>query len=254
MEARPSLLPTPEEKHGYVRAMFDAIAPRYDLLNGLLSLSLHHRWRRIAGDKALITPGDSALDVCTGTGDFAIELSRRVGEQGRVVGTDYSEGMLDLGQAKLTQRGLKNLTLTWADTEALPFEDNTFHAATVAFGIRNVADIDKGIREMARVVRPGGRVIILEFTQPKNPLVNLGYGIYQKLMPVLGGLVAGKSAAYAYLPASIGVFDSREKLAERMRNAGLVDVTVTDLNLGTVAIHAATKPGNASGGRMESGK
>lgn len=252
MEARPSLLPTPEEKHGYVRAMFDAIAPRYDLLNSLLSLSLHHRWRRTAADQALLTPGDSALDVCTGTGDFAFELARRVGEQGRVVGTDYSEGMLALGKEKLTQRGQTNLELTWADTESLPFEDNTFHAATVAFGIRNVSDIDKGIREMARVVRPGGRVIILEFTQPKNPLVNLGYGIYQKLMPVLGGLVAGKSAAYAYLPASIGVFDTRERLAERLRNAGLTDVSVTDLNLGTVAIHAATKPGNASGGRMES--
>ena len=248
MEARPRLLPTPEEKHGYVRAMFDAIAPRYDLLNGLLSLSLHHRWRRMATNLTLLTPGDSALDVCTGTGDFAIELARRVGELGRVVGTDYSEGMLALGQQKLTKRGLKNLTLTWADTEALPFDDNSFHAATVAFGIRDVADTDRGIAEMARVVRPGGRVVILEFTQPKNPIVAFGYGIYQKLMPVLGGLVAGKSVAYAYLPASIGVFDSRERLAERMANAGLTDVSVTDLNLGTVAIHAATKPG----GRMES--
>jgi demethylmenaquinone methyltransferase / 2-methoxy-6-polyprenyl-1,4-benzoquinol methylase len=248
MGASPSLLPTPEEKHGYVRAMFDAIAPRYDLLNGLLSLSLHHRWRRIAADQTWLNPGDSALDVCTGTGDFAIELARRVGERGQIVGTDYSEGMLAWGQEKLARRNLGNLTLTWADTEALPFEDESFHAVTVAFGIRNVANIDQGIGELARVTKPGGRVVILEFTQPKNGLVALGYGVYQKLMPILGGLLAGRSAAYAYLPASIGVFDSRERLTERMERAGLRDVSVTDLNLGTVAIHAATKPG----GRMES--
>jgi demethylmenaquinone methyltransferase / 2-methoxy-6-polyprenyl-1,4-benzoquinol methylase len=246
MEVRSKALPAPEEKHGYVRAMFDAIAPRYDLLNGLLSLSLHHRWRRVAADLARLRLGDRALDVCTGTGDFALELARRVGESGKVVGTDYSEGMLTLGRQKMLRRS-SDIALEWADTEELPFEDSSFDATVVAFGIRNVADIDRGIREMARVTKPGGRVVILEFTQPKSLLVALGYGVYQKMMPVLGGLVAGKSGAYAYLPASIGVFDTRGKLVERLESAGLTEITVTDLNLGTVAVHAATKPG----GRME---
>jgi demethylmenaquinone methyltransferase / 2-methoxy-6-polyprenyl-1,4-benzoquinol methylase len=226
MKARVQSLPVPEEKHRYVRTMFDTIAPRYDLLNGLLSLSLHHRWRRVASDRTRLKAGGSALDVCTGTGDFALELARRVGAGGGVVGTDYSEGMLTRGQEKLRRRRIENVTLQWADTEALPFASDSFDAVTVGFG-----------------TRPGGRVVILEFTQPRNPLVALGYGLYQKLMPLLGGLVAGKSAAYAYLPASIGVFDSRERLAERMTSAGLIEVSVTDLNLGTVAIHAATKPG-----------
>ncbi len=246
MEARSKALPTPEEKHGYVQAMFDAIAPRYDLLNGLLSLSLHHRWRRVATDLARLKPGDRALDVCTGTGDFALELARRVGDSGKVTGTDYSEGMLTLGRQKMLRRG-SDIALEWADTEKLPFENNSFDATVAGFGIRNVAAIDRGIGEMVRVTKPGGRVVILEFTQPKNPLVSLGYGIYQKIMPLLGGLIAGKSGAYAYLPASIGVFDTREKLSERLKNAGLTEITVTDLNLGTVAIHAATKPGD----RME---
>jgi demethylmenaquinone methyltransferase / 2-methoxy-6-polyprenyl-1,4-benzoquinol methylase len=241
MEARSKALPTPEEKHGYVQSMFDAIAPRYDLLNGLLSLSLHHRWRRTATDLARLKPGDRALDVCTGTGDFALELARRVGESGNVVGTDYSKGMLTLGRQKMLRRR-SAVSLEWADTEDLPFENNSFDATVVGFGIRNVADIDRGIREMVRVTKPGGRVVILEFTQPQSPLVALGYGVYQKIMPLIGGLVAGKSGAYAYLPASIGVFDTREKLAERLKSAGLTEIAVTDLNLGTVAIHAATKP------------
>ena len=238
-------LPAPEEKHGYVRAMFDAIAPRYDLLNGLLSFNLHHRWRRLATDQTQLKPGDAALDVCTGTGDFALELARRVGSSGRVVGTDYSEGMLALGQKKILQT--PQLTLQWADTQEIPFPDETFDAVTVGFGIRNVAQIEKGLSEMARVLKPGGRMVILEFTQPKNPLVALGYGIYGKLMPFIGGLISGKSSAYAYLPESVAAFHTREGLAELMRAAGLKDVIVTDLNLGTVAIHRALKPDGTMG-------
>ena len=233
-------LPAPDEKHGYVRAMFDAIAPRYDLLNGLLSFNLHHRWRRLATDQANLRPGDAALDVCTGTGDFALELARRVGRGGRVVGTDYSEGMLALGQKKTLS--VPQLSLQWADTEALPFPEASFDAVTVGFGIRNVAQIEKGLSEMARVLKPGGRVVILEFTQPQNPFIAFGYGLYSRLMSVIGGLVSGNGDAYAYLPASVNAFHTREGLAELLQQAGLAEISVTDLNLGTVAIHRAVKP------------
>ena len=233
-------LPAPEEKHRYVRTMFDAIAPRYDLLNGLLSFNLHHRWRRLAADRANLKPGDSALDVCTGTGDFALELAGRVGPGGRVVGTDYSDGMLALGQKKI--QAVPQLSLQWADTQELPFPDHTFDAVTVGFGIRNVAQIENGLAEMARALRPGGRMVVLEFTQPQNPQVAWGYGIYSRLMSVVGRTVSGNGDAYAYLPASVNAFHTREGLAELLRQAGLTEISVTDLNLGTVAIHCAVKP------------
>ena len=238
-EKSTTVLPAPESKQVYVEAMFDAIAPRYDLLNSVLSLRLHHHWRRLAAAQADLKPGDSALDVCTGTGDFALELGRRVGPTGRVVGTDFSREMLHWGQPKVATA--HNVTLEWADTQALPFEDNTFDAVTVAFGIRNVAQIEKGLAEMVRVAKPGGRVVILEFNRPTNPLVAWGYGLYQKLMPWIGGVVSGRRTAYAYLPASIDAFHSRAALSTLLEGAGLTQVRVTDLNLGTVVIHRGVK-------------
>ncbi len=228
-------LPTPEAKHDYVEAMFDAIAPRYDLLNSVLSLRLHGAWRRAAAQQTGLKAGDKALDVCTGTGDFACELARWVGPTGSVVGTDFARKMLRWGEPKLAEH--PNVSLQWADTQALPFPDASFDAVTVAFGIRNVADIERGLTEMSRVTKPGGRVVILEFNRPKNPVVAWGYGIYQKLMPLIGGLISGRRSAYAYLPASIDAFHSREALAGLMKTAGLSEIRVTDLNFGTVVIH-----------------
>ena len=232
-------LPTPEAKHRYVEAMFDAIAPRYDLLNSVLSLRLHGAWRRTAAQQTELKAGDKALDVCTGTGDFACELARWVGPTGSVVGTDFSREMLRWGEPKLKNH--PNVTLQWADTQALPFLDAHFDAVTVAFGIRNVADTARGLAEMVRVTKTGGHVVVLEFNRPKNALVAWGYGIYQKLMPLIGGLISGRRSAYAYLPASIGAFHSREALARLMEDAGLCEVRVTDLNLGTVVIHQGLK-------------
>jgi ubiquinone/menaquinone biosynthesis methyltransferases len=240
-------LPPPDEKHSYVRDMFDAIAPRYDLLNSLLSARMHHHWRRVAADQAALKPGDSALDVCTGTGDLAFELARRVGGKGRVVGTDFSRPMLQIGDRKKAQRGLTGVSMALADTQALPFPADSFDAVTVGFGIRNVADIQKGIAEMARVARPGGRVVILEFNQPTNPVFAALYRWYSfTVLPFLGGLVSGRRSAYEYLPSSVAAFHSREAIAEMMRHAGLTDVRVTDLVFGTVAIHRGVKaPGKA---------
>ena len=158
------------EKAAYVREMFDAIAPRYDLLNSLLSAGIHRGWRTFATRCAALEPGDSALDICTGTGDWAAELKRQVGRQGRVVGVDFSLPMLRYGDGRFTLAGVPRAQ---GDAARLPFAAGTFQAATVAFGIRNVAEIEKAFREMARVLRPGGRVVCLEFAQPQ-PRFSLG--------------------------------------------------------------------------------
>jgi len=243
--ANRSSLPAPDEKHDYVRSMFDAIAPRYDLLNSLLSARLHHGWRRKAASLAAVSPGDCALDVCTGTGDFAFELARRVGASGRVEATDFSVPMLELGKAKQAKKPHPKaapVTFAPADTQALPFPSDTFDAVTVGFGIRNVADVERGIREMARVARPGGRVIILEFSQPTQPAFAALYRWYSfRVLPLLGGLISGRRAAYEYLPSSVEAFHSREALKAMMERAGLTDVSVTDLTFGTVAIHRGVK-------------
>lgn len=238
-------LPSAEHKHDYVRTMFDAIAARYDLLNSVLSMGLHHGWRRAAVRATGVGPGDFAVDVCTGTGDLALELARRVGGAGAVVGADFSVPMIRLGASKgKRQQTVTRANVRWgvADTQALPFPSNAFDAATVGFGIRNVADIPRGIAEMARVVRPGGRVVILEFTQPRHPLFAALYGFYSfRVLPFLGGIISGRRTAYEYLPSSVAAFLTREALADLMRGAGLVDVTYSDLMLGTVAIHRGVK-------------
>jgi len=238
----PPVLPDPEEKAGYVRAMFDAIAPRYDLLNSVLSARLHHGWRRAAAQQTDLKPGGVALDVCTGTADFALELARRVEPSGQVVGGDFSAGMLRLGLGKLRARRAGNVRLILADAQNLPHENDTFDAVTVAFGIRNVADVERGIHEMARVTRPGGRVVILEFNQPKSRLFGTVYRWYSfTILPRLGGLVSGRRSAYEYLPSSVAAFYSREQITAMMRRAGLTDVRVTDLTFGTVVIHRGVK-------------
>ncbi len=241
-ERKGEVLPAPGEKHQYVRAMFDAIAPRYDLLNSLLSVRLHHHWRRVAAREAALKPGGAALDVCTGTGDLALELAKRVGPTGRVVGGDFSLPMLRLGERKARARSGGVVRMTLADAQRLPHPDSCFDAVTVGFGIRNVADAERGIREMARVVRPGGRVVILEFNQPRNAVFAALYRGYSfTVLPLLGGLISGRRSAYEYLPSSVRAFHSREELSRMMRRAGLGDVRVTDLTFGTVVVHVGVK-------------
>jgi demethylmenaquinone methyltransferase/2-methoxy-6-polyprenyl-1,4-benzoquinol methylase len=235
-------LPAPEEKAGYVQAMFDAIAPRYDLLNSVLSVRMHHGWRRVAADKAQLKSGGVALDICTGTGDLALELARRAGAKGLVIGSDFSAPMLQLGEKKKAQRSVPALEFVLADALKLPFPENAFDAVTVAFGIRNVADVEAGIREMARVTTPDGKVVILEFNSPRNPVFAALYQWYSfNVLPRLGGLISGRRAAYNYLPSSVKAFYSREEIKEMMERAGLKNVTITDLTFGSVVVHRGVK-------------
>lgn len=236
------VLPAPGEKHAYVRAMFDAIAPRYDLLNSVLSARLHHGWRKTAAARTGLKPGDTALDVCTGTGDFALELAKRVGPGGCVIGGDFSLPMLRLGARKSRMPKRPVVRMALADAQRLPFPSDRFDAVTVGFGIRNVADVQQGICEMVRVARPGGRVVILEFNQPPARWFRALYrATCSTLLPLVGGLVSGRRRAYEYLPSSIDAFYTREALAQMMRRAGLADIQVTDLMLGTVVVHSGVK-------------
>jgi demethylmenaquinone methyltransferase / 2-methoxy-6-polyprenyl-1,4-benzoquinol methylase len=223
-------LPAPE-----VREMFDRIAPRYDRLNRAMTAGLDGRWRRAAAAAADLAAGDRALDCCTGTGDLALELAERVTPAGETVGVDFSERMLGLARDKAAARG-RRVDFRVGDALALPFPDDAFDAATVAFGIRNVADLDRGIAEMARVVRPGGRVVILEITTPQRlrPFYDVWFG---RVVPQLGRLMGRDAAAYSYLPASVRRFPDAPALAARMAAAGLTDVRWRGLAGGIVALH-----------------
>jgi demethylmenaquinone methyltransferase / 2-methoxy-6-polyprenyl-1,4-benzoquinol methylase len=220
-----------------VKSMFDRIAGRYDLMNSVMSAGLHHRWRKRAVDLARLGPRHSALDVCCGTGDLALELKRRVGESGNVVGVDFSEPMLDLARAKARDRGV-DVDYRQANALSLPFDDSRFDAVTVGFGVRNLVDLPGGIAEMARVARPGGRVVILEITTPARPPLSWFYSIWFDRLVPLFGRIAGQREAYSYLPASVRRFPPAPALAGLMRDAGLEDVTYVTLAGGIVAIHA----------------
>jgi demethylmenaquinone methyltransferase/2-methoxy-6-polyprenyl-1,4-benzoquinol methylase len=221
--------------------MFDRIAGRYDAMNSLMSAGLHHRWRARTVDITGVGPGAAALDVCCGTGDLALELRRRVGPGGRVVGLDFSAPMLELAERKAAARGA---VVEWVKGNALelPFLDGSFDTATVGFGVRNVADLGRSIAEMARVVRPAGTVAILEITTPQRPPLKWFYSIwFDRIVPLLGTL-AGDREAYTYLPSSVRRFPPARELAELMHAAGLRDVRYVVLAGGIVAIHSGVVP------------
>lgn len=231
---------TAMEKAEYVRQMFDDIAPRYDLLNSLLSASIHHGWRTFATRCACLGRGDRVLDVCSGTGEWAAHLREVVGPKGSVAALDFSLPMLKHGAARFAKHGVGEVQ---GDAAHLPFADESFDAATVAFGIRNVAEREKAFAEMARVVRRGGRVVCLEFSQPPPGPFRTVYELHARyLMPALGGAISGRRDAYTYLPASVTRFDSREQLADRMRAAGLQEVRWINLTCGLVCVHVGVKP------------
>lgn len=235
-------IPAASDKADYVQAMFASIAPRYDLLNSVLSFNQHKAWRRRAVRLAKVQTGDTCLDVCTGTGDFAIDLARTVGAQGYVIGADFCEPMIRAGQDKIMQASGGPIRMMVANAEALPYSDAHFDAVTVGFGVRNVAHLQQAVNEMARVVKPGGRVVILEFNRPPKvwyrPLVDF---YLFRVLPRIGGLLSRREA-YTYLPESMKHFVSREELAEQMQRAGLRDIQIINLNFGTVCIHLGIRP------------
>ena len=229
------------KKEVYVRDMFAGIADKYDLLNFVLSFNQDKAWRRLAVRLAKPALGSQCLDVCTGTGDFAIDLANAVGAHGHIIGSDFCEPMIRNGLHK-TLSASAPITMMVADCEQLPYPSHTFEVVTVGFGIRNVAHIEKAVGEMARVASHGGRVVILEFNRPLKRWYKPFIDFYLfHVLPRIGGLLSRKEA-YRYLPESMKHFVSREKLSETMQTAGLTDIQVHDLNFGTVCIHIGTKP------------
>jgi demethylmenaquinone methyltransferase/2-methoxy-6-polyprenyl-1,4-benzoquinol methylase len=254
---------------GEVRAMFDRIAGVYDPLNTLMTAGLHHRWRERAADLARVGPGSRVLDVATGTGDLAIELAGRVAPDGEVTASDFAEAMLDRARAKAAgaEEQAVRPRFEWADAMELPYADDSFDAATVGFGARNFDDLGRGLAEMTRVVRPGGRVVVLEITTPTRAPLSLFYGLwFDRIVPALGRLAgagaalsrargssdASIAAAYTYLPNSVKRFPGPAALAAELERAGLSDVRYLLTAGGIVAIHAGTVPGDTAtpgGGR-----
>lgn len=225
------------EKRAYVRRIFSEIAPRYDLLNHLLSLNVDRLWRRRA-IRALAweqTPDGTYVDLCAGTLDVGAELARRPGFTGVVIGADFAEPMLRAGQGKAPQATLAPVV---ADALALPIADSSAAGVIVAFGVRNLSDLDAGLREAWRVLEPGARFVILEFSTPRAPAVRALYHLYFRwILPLVGRMVSGHETAYRYLPESVANFPDREHLASRMEQAGFRNVQWRALSLGIAALH-----------------
>lgn len=241
MTLRSSALPSDKEKSAHVRRMFSTIAPRYDLLNHLLSLNIDRRWRRRAVD--LLNwerePGGTYLDNCAGTLDLAAELARRSGFRGSVIGSDFAFPMLKAGEAKRHGVAIEPVC---ADALQLPYRDASFSGATVGFGIRNVADLSSGIREMARVLKPGARLVVLEFTTPHwQPFRALYFFYFLRVLPLIGRLVSRHGSAYTYLPESVLRFPVPAELASQLEDAGFADVGWRRLTGGIVALHWGTR-------------
>ncbi|MEA2253734.1 MAG: demethylmenaquinone methyltransferase / 2-methoxy-6-polyprenyl,4-benzoquinol methylase [Solirubrobacteraceae bacterium] len=219
-----------------VRAMFDRIAGFYDLMNSVMTAGLHHRWRARAADLAGVGPGDSALDVACGTGDLAVELARRVGPTGEVIGSDFAQEMLERARVKAPE-----LSWEWGNALDLPYASGRFDAATVGFGARNFSDLDRGLSEMTRVVKRGGRVVVLEITTPRRPPLSTFYSLwFDRVVPMIGR-VTGEREAYTYLPNSVRRFPAPEELAGAMERAGLRDIRWILTAGGSIALHVGTK-------------
>jgi len=237
-EARPS---SGAGRERQVQRLFSEIAPRYDLLNHVLSLNVDKRWRRkaVAALGWERVRGGRYLDACAGTYDLSLELVGREGFAGRVMASDFARPMLTEGLGKLSGAPVRPVC---ADTLRLPFPDETFEGAMVGFGVRNLADLQVGLGELCRVLRPGARLVVLEFTMPPNPLVNAGYRFYfKRILPVVGRLVSGHPWAYSYLPASVAEFPGPVELEGMMRKAGFASASHRLLTAGIAAIHMAEK-------------
>ena len=225
-----------------IQTMFSTIAPRYDLLNRILSLGIDRSWRKFAISQLPQAENARFLDVATGTCDVALEIIKRRPSGTKVVGADFSEGMLKLGKQKVIDAGLADrIEVRFADVTALPFDDNIFHGSIIAFGIRNVQDYKKGISEMGRVVESGGKVVVLEFTSVQNRFFMPVYRFYiTKVLPFIGEIISGKKGAYKYLPDSMLGFPSPDEFKSAMEETGLTDVKYHKLTFGIAYVHVGT--------------
>jgi demethylmenaquinone methyltransferase / 2-methoxy-6-polyprenyl-1,4-benzoquinol methylase len=225
-----------------VRGVFDSVADRYDLMNDLMSGGLHRLWKRFTLQLASLRPGQYALDLAGGTGDLAEGLARQVGDRGLVVLADINAAMLDHGRDRLIDEGIVgNVEYVQANAERLPFADNSFHCVTIGFGLRNVTDKAAALSSMRRVLKPGGQLLVLEFSQPLPALRPL-YDTYSfRVLPLLGKIVARDEASYRYLAESIRMHPDQQALLEMMRNAGLEDCRYHNLSAGVVALHRGYK-------------
>lgn len=229
-------------KSEQVRDMFDNIAPAYDFMNRAMTFGIDRRWRRIAVDMVARNPHDSILDIATGTGDLAMLLARRT-QARRITGLDLSQGMIDIGRRKIERAGLAGrIELICGDSLAMPFADASFDAITVAYGVRNFADLLAGYREMARVLRPGGTLTVIELCTPTARLVRPLYRLYtRRIIPLMGRLVSKDVRAYSYLPESIAAVPQRAGMTALMEQAGFTDAAWRTLTFGTCAIYTARK-------------
>ncbi len=231
-----------DERGAPVERMFSTIAPRYDFLNRLLSAGRDRIWRREAVRAAALPPGGRLLDVCTGTADMALEAARQF-PTAQIMGVDFSRPMLELGQRKIARARLEErIRLEVAPAEALPFPDGAFEAATISFGLRNIPDCLRGLAEMFRVLKPGGRAVVLEFTTPQSrPFRAVYLWYFHHVLPRIGKLVSGHPSAYTYLPNSVALFPSPEETASLMRQVGFSGVSCRLMTWGIVAIHVGRR-------------
>ena len=231
------------EKAGRVREVFDSVAAQYDLMNDLMSGGLHRLWKRFTIELSAVRSGQTVLDIAGGTGDLAAKFSKLVGADGKVILADINAAMLSVGRDRLIDKGaLSNIDVVQADAQFLPFEDNSIDCITIAFGLRNVTDKAKALRSMHRVLKPGGRVLVLEFSKPTSPLLSKVYDAYSfSALPAMGKLITDDADSYRYLAESIRKHPDQESLLEMVEDAGFVDCRYHNMTGGIVAVHRGVK-------------
>ena len=231
------------EKAGRVREVFDSVAAQYDLMNDLMSGGLHRLWKRFTIELSAVRSGQTVLDIAGGTGDLAAKFSNLVGADGKVILADINAAMLSVGRDRLIDKGaLSNIDVVQADAQFLPFEDNSIDCITIAFGLRNVTDKAKALRSMHRVLKPGGRVLVLEFSKPTSPLLSKVYDAYSfSALPAMGKLITDDADSYRYLAESIRKHPDQESLLEMVEDAGFVDCRYHNMTGGIVAVHRGIK-------------